>query len=258
MSRVRFFDSSGHEVSLDRVKYTISDSLSMDTSGSLKRGITIEVNSWMKRKEVKNFLAWSNKGQYGVLQRNIVGTIQFIDIDDNIYMTARNVYIISISEESETWREWGQIKIVFSNDNMHTDDYVVLKFVGNNGSVDIYNANLNIFPSVIRKNITQIPNWNGSFYQETGYEITRIQLSGIIPWDSCDFPERIVSCFECLKLENNVLIPVEGKITDFLPDLKGIYIDNVFVESASLVWTIEKKTIQVNVSFVAPHQDIKE
>lgn len=266
--------NSSRTITMKNLQYTISDTVTSDDNSVFRKGITINIQSWAKRSEVANYLAWSDMGQKNTLKRNRVGTLTFSDFSGGSggYMTINDVYIVSIEETSETWREWGQVNITFQNDNMITSSSAHTQFVGNGTTVDIYNVRLNISPSTIRKNHNTIPHWNGSFYQETGYEITRVQLSGVIPYDSCDFPEKIISAFECFYVENNCLIPIEGPITTFLPELKfdgtgqlknnnsngkdlpGI--NNVFVERASLNWNIEKKIINVNVSFVGPHQKI--
>ena len=264
MSSAVFTDNVGHTITMKRLQYTISDSINYDGTGVSKRGIKIEMQSWAKRTEVQNYLAWSNKGALNSLQRNVIGELKFYDGMDGTcanYMTASDVYIVSIEETSETWREWGQVNVVFQSEGMFTGDSVFAEFQGNGGSVDIYNVQLSIQPSTIRKNITTVPHWNGSFYQNTGYEITRIYLNGMIPWDSCSFPESIVSVFECFKTENGVEIPVEGDLSTFLKNIKegsnsNFFIGNVFVEYANLTWYVEKKVIQVNVCFVGPHQTV--
>lgn len=265
MSRVFFKDSDNHKINIKRVQYTVSDSINYEETGVAKRGIKIEVQGWMKREEIKSYLAWSNKGNASLLQRNRKGTLSFIDDmssdeQGNSYMTVNDVYIVSIEETSETWREWGQVNVAFQNEGMFSGDSIIAKFGTGANTVDIYNVQLNIQPSVIRKNMTTIPHWNGSFYQETGYEVTRIYLNGIIPWDSCSFPESIVSAFELFDKDGDVLIPTEGSIYDFFQDLKpgsGLKIDKIFIESANLTWFVEKKVIQVNVCFVGPHQTVK-
>lgn len=257
MSEAVFTDSVGHTITLSRLQYTISDSFTYETHGIVRRGIRIDIQSWAKRVEVESYRTWSHND--GITTRNRVGKIVFSDIrGGQPYMTIENVYIVSIEETSVTWREWGQVNVIFQNEGMFTGDVGFLRFDGNRGSVDIYNSVLNIQPSSLRKNHITIPHWNGSFYQDTGYEITRVQLSGIIPYDSCTFPEQIISIFEYFDTERGVQIPHEGPLTDFLPDVKNINIKNVFIENASLSWSIEKKIIQVNVSFVAPHQDLIE
>lgn len=263
MSYATFTENSNESrtITMKNLQYTISDTVTSDDNSVFRKGITINIQSWAKRSEVANYLAWSNMGQANTLARNRVGKLVFSDSPGGGgYMTINDVYIVSIEETSETWREWGQVNITFQNDNMITGSSAHTIFKGANGSsVDIYNVRLNISPSTIRKNHKTVPHWNGSFYQETGYEITRIQLSGVIPYDSCDFPENIISVFECFSQEGNCDIPTEGPLSLFLPNLKienGTGFGNVFIERATLNWNIEKKIIQVNVSFVGPHQKI--
>ena len=55
------------------------------------------------------------------------------------------------------------------------------------------------------------------------------------------------------------MIPEENSLSYFVRGIgDNLDIGNVFIESASLVWNIERKVIQVNVSFVGPHQDVKK
>lgn len=258
MSKVRFSDTNGHIIEIERVQYTISDTFSYEDSGDIKKSIKIDVDGWMKRSEIKNYLIWSSMDGGATIKRNYSGKISFIDAGTP-YLAIKDVYIMSIDETSETWREWGKVKISFSNEGMHSSDSAVVKFTDTVGkkSVDIYNAQLNIIPSVIRKNFMTVPHWAGSFHQETGYEITRIILNGIIPYDSCSFPENIISCFEQFYEENDVYVPAEGDLSDFVTGFNELKIGSVFIENASLVWNIERKIINVNVSFVGPHQDVK-
>lgn len=255
MSIAIFTDSVGHTITMSRLQYTISDSFISDNHSIVKRGIHVDIQSWAKREEVNSYQAWSTNG--GVTTRNRIGKLEFQDDSGDPYMTINNVYITSIEEMSVTWREWGQVNVSFQNEGMFNGDVGVMTFTSTGGSVEIYNSTLSIQPAVLRKNHMTVPHWNGSFYQETGYDITRIQLSGVIPYDSCVFPESIIGIFECFVVgENGVLIPQEGSLSSFLPGIENININHVFIENASLVWNIERKTIQVNVSFVAPHQDI--
>lgn len=260
MSIAIFTDIAGHTITMKRLQYTISDSFTSDNNGIVKRGIRIDIQSWAKREEVNSYGAWSDNG--GIITRNRIGTLTFSDDIGSSYMTIRNVYITSIEETSITWREWGQVNVSFQNEGMFNGDVGVMTFVGNGGSVEIYNSTLSIQPAVLRKNHMTVPHWNGSFYQDTGYDITRIQLSGVIPYDSCDFPESIISIFEYFDtktgVRGNVLVPHEGSLSDFLPEVKNISANHIFIENASLFWSIERKIIQVNVSFVAPHQDLKD
>lgn len=253
MSSAKFTeDGSSRSVEIKRLQYTISDTISFEDSGVLKKSIKVDVEGWMKRSEIKNYEIWSSKDGGETVKRNKKGTLVFTDSGE--YMRIKDVYILSIEETSETWREWGQVKISFSNEGMDSSDKTVIKF---RGSVDIYNAQLSITPSVLRKNSFTVPTWNGSFYQETGYDITRVVLNGIIPYDSCSFPESIISKFEWFETDGNIKIPHEGDLSDFISGVDNLNIGNVFIENASLVWNIEKKVIQVNVSFVGPYQDVK-
>ena len=84
-------------------------------------------------------------------------------------------------------------------------------------------------------------------------------LNGTIPYDSCEFPETIISEFESFVIKDNLMIPEENNLSYFVRGIgDNLDIGNVFIESASLVWNIERKVIQVNVSFVGPHQDVKK
>lgn len=247
------FTENGKTIEIKRLQYTISDTISFEDSGILKKSVTIDIEGWMKRAEIQNYNIWSSQDGGTTISRNCKGKLVFNDGSD--YMEINDVYIISIEETSETWREWGQVKITFSNEGMDSSDRAVIKF---RDLVDIYNAQISITPSVLRKNSFTIPTWNGSFYQDTGYDITRVVLNGIIPYDSCEFPESIIQKFEWFKEENGLMIPQEGDLSTFITGVDNLDIGSVFMESASLVWNIEKKTIQVNVSFVGPHQDIKK
>lgn len=252
MSQVTFTEGN-HSITIKRVQYTISDAVSFEESSILKKSIKIDVEGWMKRTEINSYNVWSYDGTN--IKRNVSGTITFSDGSGD-YMSIKDVYIMSIEETSETWREWGQVKVSFSNEGMITSDSSVVSF---KGEIDIYNAQLSITPSVLRKNFYTVPTWNGSFYQETGYDITRVVLNGIIPYDSCDFPETIVSKFESFVKKDNLMIPEENSLSYFIHGIgDNLNIGNVFIESASLTWNIERKVIQVNVSFVGPHQDVKK
>ena len=246
------FTENGRTIEIKRLQYTISDTISFEDSSTLKKSVTIDIEGWMKRTEIQNYSIWSSQDGGTTIKRNGNGKLVFNDGDN--YMEINDVYIISIEETSETWREWGQVKITFSNEGMDSSDKAVIKF----RDLDIYNAQISITPSVLRKNSFTIPTWNGSFYQDTGYDITRVVLNGIIPYDSCEFPESIIQKFEWFKEENGIMIPQEGDLSTFITGVDNLDIGSVFIESASLVWNIEKKTIQVNVSFVGPHQDIKK
>lgn len=250
MSQVTFTEGT-RSITIKRVQYTISDTVSFEESSTLKKSVKIDVEGWMKRTEIDSYKAWSYDGTN--IKRNMSGTIVFSDGSGSGYMSIKDVYIMSIEETSETWREWGQVKVSFSNEGMATSDSSVVSF---KGEVDIYNAQLSITPSVLRKNFYTVPTWNGSFCQDTGYDITRVVLNGIIPYDSCEFPESIIQKFEWFKEENGVTIPQEGDLSTFITGVDNLDIGSVFIESASLVWNIERKTIQVNVSFVGPHQDV--
>lgn len=252
MSQVTFTEGN-HSITIKRVQYTISDAVSFEESSTLKKSVKIDVEGWMKRTEIDSYDVWSYDG--ADIKRNMSGTLSFSD-GTGEYMSIKDVYIMSIEETSETWREWGQVKVSFSNEGMATSDSSVVSF---KGEVDIYNAQLSITPSVLRKNFYTVPTWNGSFYQETGYDITRVVLNGIIPYDSCDFPETIISKFENFTTKGNLEIPEENSLSYFIHGIgDNLNIGNVFIESASLVWNIERKVIQVNVSFVGPHQDVKK
>lgn len=253
MSKV-VFTEGGHSITIKRVQYTISDTVSFEESSALKKSIRVDVEGWMKRTEIQNYDAWSSKDSGNTVTRNKIGSISFKDDSGGEYMSINDVYILSIEETSETWREWGQVRVSFSNEGMPSSDSSVIKF---RNSVDIYNAQLSITPSVLKKNFYTVPLWNGSFYQETGYDITRVVLNGVIPYDSCEFPESIISKFEPFTSVCNVKVPQEGSLSDFISGTGSLNIRKVFIESASLVWNIERKTIQVNVSFVGPHQDVK-
>lgn len=244
------FTENGRTIEIKRLQYTISDTISFEDSGILKKSVTIDIEGWMKRTEINNYKIWSSQDGGTTIKRNAKGELVFNDGSD--YMTIRDVYIMSIEEMSETWREWGQVKVTFSNEGMDSSDRAVIKF----RDLDIYNAQISITPSVLRKSSFTVPTWNGSFYQDTGYDITRVNLSGIIPYDSCDFPEDIIHKFEWFKTENNIKVPQEGDLSTFITGVSNLNIGKVFIEGASLVWNIEKKIIQVNVSFVGPHQDI--
>lgn len=253
MSSAKFTeDGSDRSVEIKRLQYTISDTISFEDSGVLKKSIKVDIEGWMKRSEIKNYKIWSSQDGGETVKRNKKGTLVFTDSGE--YMKIKDVYILSIEETSETWREWGQVKISFSNEGMDSSDKTVIKF---RGSIDIYNAQLSITPSVLRKNSFTVPTWNGSFYQETGYDITRVVLNGIIPYDSCLFPESIISEFEWFRKDGDVMVPHEGDLSEFISGVDNLKIGNVFIENASLVWNIERKVIQVNVSFVGPHQDVK-
>lgn len=252
MSQVKFTEGT-HLITIKRVQYTISDTVSFEESSTLKKSVKIDVEGWMKRTEIDSYKAWSYDGTN--IKRNMSGKISFSDDSGSDYMSIKDVYIMSIEETSETWREWGQVKVSFSNEGMATSDSSVVSF---RKEVDIYNAQLSITPSILRKNFYTVPTCNGSFYQETGYDITRVVLNGIIPYDSCEFPKSIIEKFEWFDEKNGVMIPREDDLSSFITGVDSLGIGNVFIESASLVWNIERKTIQVNVSFVGPHQDIAE
>lgn len=251
MSQVTFTEGT-HSITIKRVQYTISDTVSFEESSTLKKSVKIDVEGWMKRTEIDSYKAWSYDGTN--IKRNMSGAIAFSDGYGSDYMSIKDVYIMSIEETSETWREWGQVKVSFSNEGMATSDSSVVSF---KGEVDIYNAQLSITPSVLRKNFYTVPTWNGSFYQDTGYDITRVVLNGIIPYDSCSFPETIISKFESFYEDGDLMIPEENSLSSFIHGIgDNLDIGKVFIESASLVWNIERKVIQVNVSFVGPHQDV--
>lgn len=253
MSKVVFTEGT-HSITIKRVQYTISDAVSFEDSSVLRKSVKIDVEGWMKRTEINSYKVWSYDGTN--IKRNMSGIIEFTDDTGSVYMSIKDIYIMSIEETSETWREWGQVKVSFSNEGMVTSDSSVVSF---KGKIDIYNAQLSITPSVLRKNFYTVPTWNGSFYQETGYDITRVVLNGTIPYDSCEFPETIISEFESFVIKDNLMIPEENNLSYFVRGIgDNLDIGSVFIESASLVWNIERKVIQVNVSFVGPHQDVKK
>lgn len=253
MSSAKFKeDGSNRYIEIKRLQYTISDTISFEDSGILKKSVKVDIDGWMKRSEIANYNMWSSQDGGNTVKRNKKGTLTFIDGDD--YMEIKDVYIVSIEETSETWRECGQVRISFSNEGMSSSDNTVIKF---RGMVDIYNAQISITPSVLRKNSFTVPMWNGSFYQDTGYDITRVVLNGVIPYDSCSFPSEIIEYFEWFDKKGNLIIPHEAHLSDFISGVDNLNIDKVFIDNASLTWNIERKIIQVTVSFVGPHQDVK-
>jgi hypothetical protein len=258
MSKVVFEDNNGHRIEIKRVQYTLSDSLNCEDSGIVKGSMNVEVTGWMRRTEIKNYQAWSYDGKKDTtIKRNTIGDINFYDTSGGHYLTVENVFIMSIEETSETWREWGQVKATFSNEGMLTDASNVVLF---RDSITIYNAQVTVVPSILKKNIYTVPIWNGSFTQEMGYDNTKVTLTGIIPYDSCEFPEEIVALFEPYIEENGVYIPMEGDLSDFITNktVSNLNIGSVFIENATLSWNMSRKIISVSVMFSGPHQDLKK
>lgn len=250
------FVSGSRTLTMSRVIYTIGNSFSQDESGRIHISDKVEVRAKMRRTEINSagMISYERNGNNLSSGRVMSGTLIFYDSDiENPYLSIGNIYIMSISEENETWREWGDVNISFSNEGMDRDSESTMIF----NNIVIYNASMNITPSIRRKDVKTYNAINGSYHQTMGYDFVRINISGNIAYDSCEYPEMIVSSFEIFEDVSGVTMPVEKKLSEFISNLKGMDYDKVFIENASLVWQPEKKIIALSLSMIGPDQQMR-
>jgi hypothetical protein len=250
MSTVIFTDGT-HELTMRRVQYSVSDSFSIDSDSSiLTKGVKVEIKAKAKRTEIQNYKMWSWDGTS--LNRNIIGNLSFQD-NGVEYLKIENIFINNLSEDSETWMDWGDLSATFSNESANSDRLGVISF---KGKFDIYNAQISVIPSFVKKSFKAVQGYNGSFYQETGYDLVRVNLSGTVPWTSSEFPSDIIDSLESIVEKDGGVIPEEKSMTEFLPDIVGIPYSKMIVENATVTWDIERKTLSVGIGFVGPNQSM--
>lgn len=255
MSYVSFVSGS-RTLTMSRVIYTIGNSFSQDESGRISISDRVEVRAKMRRLEINSagMISYDRNGGDLTSGRIMPGTLVFYDSDiENPYLSIDNIYIMSISEDGDTWREWGDVTVSFSNEGMDRDSNSTLIF----NNIVIYNASINIIPSIRRKDVKTYNAINGSYHQTMGYDFVRINISGNIVYDSCEYPEMIVSAFEIFEDISGVTMPVEKKLSEFIPNLRGADYDKVFIENATLTWQPEKKIIALSLSMIGPDQQMR-
>lgn len=260
MSYVTFNEKiNGRDFTIQRVSYTIEDSMKQESEGgALLHYKKVTVRGMMKKSEIETVkIAYKNTDPR--IEGN--GTLHFTDIkygDD--YLTIDNISILSISEQSSLWDDWGEIEAVFGDDLSNKENNGVLIFRGTEGrELLLYNSSLTVNFSRIRKGSNIVKNYNGSFLQDVGYDFVVFSLSGSIPYDSCDYPENIIDTIEAYEVITGDKDYLEDKpicenLNYFLPDLQGCNVTFAFVNSSSITWNIEKKEIDVNIEIIAPDQ----
>lgn len=243
---------------LTRLDYAIEDVFKFDNeSGPLRKSIKITVRAQMKNTEIDNYNAWSSRN--GVAQRVGRGQLIFSDVYDGMgYFTIDDVCIFSIVENGQKWAEWGEVEAVFSNEFGETQSLGIITFQGNGKTFDIYHSNISIIPPQIRRNNSVVNRFDGDFIQDIGYDFVRVNLSGVVLYDECEFPTDIVQAFEFFEDDDgeDTEIPVQQDLSEFLPDLTELGYINMFIESATLTWVVEKKCINISVVFVGPPQSV--
>ena len=254
--------------SIQRVSYNIEDTLREEMeNGNISHYKKITVRGKMKKSELETYKivcvhhSAGNVSATGRINGN--GDLYFSDTSDisKYYMKIKSVSIISISETDKTWTEWGDIEAVFSDDTGNDANSGILEFDGtSDSSIQLYNANLNISFPKIRRRYVSVNNYSGSFIQDMGYDFININLTGSIPYDSCEFPEhilKIIESYEKSEINSKEDYPICKSLKDFIPTISNCEIDNVFVADSSLTWNIEKKEISVNITMIAPNQKIE-
>ena len=253
-------DSEGVSFNLRRLDFTIEDMFKMESeSGSLRKFVRVTVKAQMKKSEIENYKMWSYK-EAGVERRGR-GSLTFSDkVGDGVYLHFDDMYITSLSETGTTWTEWGMVEAVFSNETGEEESLGIMRFENNGNAFDIYNGVVSVISSQIRRSVSTISSYNGSFMQDVGHDFVRINLSGIVLHDSCEFPASIIEAFEpqSLNIDGSfATIPLQQDLTSFLPDLTDIGYANMFIETANVTWIVEKRCLNINVVFVGPPQKIE-
>lgn len=258
MSELIFREKEGarSELRMRRLDFTIEDMFRLDSdSGALRKSVKITVKAQMRKAEIDNFNMWSYNNSNSVERRG-EGSLSFMDAGDE-YLHFDNIYIVSLSENGTTWTDWGSVEAVFSNESNEEDSLGILSFKGANGhTFDIYNSNISLIPSQIRRGSTVVHSYNGSFIQDIGLDFVRVNLSGTVLHDSCLFPISVVEALESKDVDDGGVAPAQQDLCSFLPGLTGVNYNNVFIESASVVWLVEKRCLNISVVFVGPPQQI--
>lgn len=272
------FDKTVRNFSIQRVSYTIEDTFKEEIdNGNMSHYKKITVKGKMKKNEINSFkIVYAKKQKTNISTGRIngKGTLYFSDTSDSsqYYMKISPVSIISINESDNTWTTWGDIEAVFSDETGNESNNGLLTFVGtDNKKIKLYNAQIEVIPSHVRRSYSQVKNHSGSFIQELGFDFISIRINGEMPYDSCDFPYEILKIIESYsdkKYEKNYsntnssafpseyeYYPICQDLNKFLPALKTT-VKHAFVSSSQLVWDIEKKQISVNIEIVAPNQKL--
>nr|DAQ92146.1 MAG TPA: hypothetical protein [Caudoviricetes sp.] len=242
---------------MQRLDYTIEDIFKMDSdSGSIRKFVKVTIKAHMKKSELDNYMMWSYRGS-GAVERKGKGKLTFSDEKGGSpYLVIDDIYILSLTENGQNWAEWGEVEAVFSNEMSEEDSLGIMTFKGNGHTFDVYNSVITIVPSQIRRTVVSLHSYNGSFMQDNGHDFVRVNFSGVVPFDECEFPEDIVEAFEYFDPESDGTIPIEQDLNEFLPDLDEVKYKNMFIETATVTWMLEKKCLSINVTFVGPPQEV--